>query len=696
MPRSHVDHRVLTRVLARLRFIATRGGRAVVLGFRTLARAWARRSAGALQGPLSPNAEIVRVWGWAHVPCDTIFGVAVTVDREFVASGDLGPPPPDVAASLPATLTSTCCGWAAEVDLRSWSEREVELGAVVAFGSGFVESLPPLRVRVGPLRLTTPRHDSVVTPGRVQIAGTLVDTPIARVHVQVDGADAGLARLYTEFETGTVDPSLEAGLAPLAGFQHTVSVAGDPGSTVVIEAEAVNLDGTRSALYSVSVKVGERSTTPVDTARLEQIRAEARSLAPTTSPPEASPAAVRLVAFTNQLDLGGGQLYLSELLRQLLPAPDVTCLVVSERDGTLRRELEALGAVVHITDYPTQSPEAYEERVLELAHTVRGYDANVAIVNSMHTALGADVTQLLEIPTIWAIHESFSLDEFWGAAYGVDGIHPYVRERHARALGHTAVVVFEADATREQYAPEGDPQRFVTLPYGIPIDAIDAYREGVDRAQQRRDAGISSGETVFLCMGTFVPRKSQGALAVAFTEVAARHPDAVLILVGAIENTYSEKVCEIVRHMGTRRIRCLPVVEDTYAWYSSADAFIIASDVESLPRSVLEAMTFEVPVIAASVFGLPELIEHQRNGLLFAPRDLAATIGALEHFLALPSPERAALGAAGSATVRAQYDSSGYAAAYDRLLRGLIERPQAFPGDVLSRNPKGRQADLRR
>ena len=81
--------------------------------------------------------------------------------------------------------------------------------------------------------------------------------------------------------------------------------------------------------------------------------------------------------------------------------------------------------------------------------------------------------------------------------------------------------------------------------------------------------------------------------------------------------------------------RVVPVVKDTYQWYAVADLFVLPSDLESLPRSVLEAMAFGVPVAAARAFGLPELIDDGRTGYLCEPRDLVALSEMLEQGLTM-------------------------------------------------------------
>ena len=55
---------------------------------------------------------------------------------------------------------------------------------------------------------------------------------------------------------------------------------------------------------------------------------------------------------------------------------------------------------------------------------------------------------------------------------------------------------------------------------------------------------------------------------------------------------------------------------------SIADVFLLPSAQESFGLAALEAMACEVPVVASSVGGLPEVIDHGRNGFLHPPDDL--------------------------------------------------------------------------
>ncbi len=67
-------------------------------------------------------------------------------------------------------------------------------------------------------------------------------------------------------------------------------------------------------------------------------------------------------------------------------------------------------------------------------------------------------------------------------------------------------------------------------------------------------------------------------------------------------------------------IRSGPVeYEKISDYYSAADIFINASLNEGMPLTVIEAMAAGLPIIAAPVGGIPEIITHNQTGLLLKP-----------------------------------------------------------------------------
>lgn len=76
---------------------------------------------------------------------------------------------------------------------------------------------------------------------------------------------------------------------------------------------------------------------------------------------------------------------------------------------------------------------------------------------------------------------------------------------------------------------------------------------------------------------------------------------------------------------------------------------------EGIPVVLIEAMASSVPVIASRLSGIPELVEHNVNGLLTEPRDADGIANAIELLSNDPSL-RAQLGEAGRKTVQEKFN----------------------------------------
>jgi len=61
--------------------------------------------------------------------------------------------------------------------------------------------------------------------------------------------------------------------------------------------------------------------------------------------------------------------------------------------------------------------------------------------------------------------------------------------------------------------------------------------------------------------------------------------------------------------------------EELFKLYATKefDCFINVSETEGIPVSMMEAMSYSVPVIGSNVGGVSEIVEHERNGYLLSP-----------------------------------------------------------------------------
>jgi D-inositol-3-phosphate glycosyltransferase len=487
--------------------------------------------------------------------------------------------------------------------------------------------------------------------------------PASRVEVWLGKEPLGRARLGVP--RPDVSQALELSVEEAPGFELTVNLESWPGEDgeTSLRAVATSFGGERLDLDPLPLRIAPGAKSPGCPVARER------------TPYASRESGLRTLVVTHQLDLGGAQFYLMDLLRELLRIEAVNPTVVSARDGQLREELEALGVPVHISGAPPpESLSAHLGRVEELAAWGADRDFEVAFVNTATSLAipGVEVASRLGIPAIWAIHESFEPTELWA------DIDPTVRGRAEAALADVAQTLFVAEATQRLFEPAIGRGRGLTIPYGLDLEPIDSRRDDFDRDDARLRAGIPPEAEVVLCVGSIEPRKAQVPLAQAFDLLAARHPRAWLVFVGGRDDAYTDSLAAYAASSSAAdRIAIVPMTPDVQPWLGLSDLAVCPSDIESMPRTVLEAMAWETPVLATSVFGLPELIEDGATGWLCEPRDLAALTAALERALASSPQERRRIGRAGRALVEDRHSLEDYGREIAALMNRVATSPRA-------------------
>jgi glycosyltransferase involved in cell wall biosynthesis len=608
--------------------------------------------------------------GWAATPTVPVHAVVVTIDGRPAGAATVGLPTPEMPDG-PVTRWSATAGWEVRIERPEGLEGTVSVGALVVRDDGLVDEAIPRTLTLPPFPVTnidTPAEGEDIVPPFALVSGWAVDETIDRIEVRIGDSVPQRVRMLAEPQPDLAERMDDARQAPLGGWWIIADVPPDLDGPTVLRVDAIAGDRT-FCVGERTVTITPNTGSPLDDpTRVRQLAARADALAARHQAIADRPS---LLVGTHDLGLGGGQLYLHELLRRILEPGDVDCTVLSNLDGVLRDELEEWGAQVHVVGPVPRTGTDYEQRMSELALLANLTSANVGLANTAGCFWMVDLATRLGLPSLWALHESFSLERF--VVEGLGGVDDHVLSRFGDAFAAASAVVFEADATAELFRDVIPAGRSRRIDYGIHLERIDAFRAAHDRTAARRAKGYTDDDVVLLCLGTFEPRKAQGLLCAAFARVADRHPRARLALVGDLGTPYSEAVHFIVhRHELTDRVALTGLTPDIDSWYHIADGFVLASDVESLPRSMLEVMAFEVPVVGAAVFGIPELITDGLDGMLFEPRCMASLTSALDRFFSLAPDERRALGHRARERVVPSRDSRGYAEEYRSLIDGLL------------------------
>jgi glycosyltransferase involved in cell wall biosynthesis len=113
--------------------------------------------------------------------------------------------------------------------------------------------------------------------------------------------------------------------------------------------------------------------------------------------------------------------------------------------------------------------------------------------------------------------------------------------------------------------------------------------------------------------------------------------------------------------------------DDVPELLAGADVFVLSSDSEGFPMSVLEAMAAGLPVVASAVGGVPEAVRDGETGSLVPPRDAAALAEALRRLVADPAL-RERLGDAGRQKVEREFSLERFEHDHLELYRNRARR----------------------
>lgn len=184
------------------------------------------------------------------------------------------------------------------------------------------------------------------------------------------------------------------------------------------------------------------------------------------------------------------------------------------------------------------------------------------------------------------------------------------------------------------------------------------------REEIRRELQLAVDEPLIGIVGQLTPRKGQLELMRAFAQVLTEIPEALLLLVGAPlfnrDHEYRELLGRTASKLGIQdRVRMVGARSDVAAIMQSLDLLVINSSVEPFGLVAVESMACGTPVLAAAVDGIPEIVEHDKNGWMVPPRDERMLKEAIVRLIRRPIL-RARLAARGKQHVAAYFSAGRY------------------------------------
>lgn len=215
----------------------------------------------------------------------------------------------------------------------------------------------------------------------------------------------------------------------------------------------------------------------------------------------------------------------------------------------------------------------------------------------------------LQLPVLFSFHTLYGefVKQYPGLGMLSRLLWWLMKSYHNTADRNLTVSNFMADDLRKRGF-----ERVALWPPAVDCNLYNPERKSA--AMRCRLSGNHPDSPLLLTVSRLASEKNVSFL----TEVLERVPEATLAIVGG-----GPQRDELVRRFSRYKAHFVGYLrgEELAAAYASADAFVYASETETMGNVILEAMACGLPVIAADAGGVTSLVRHGSDGFLFTPRN---------------------------------------------------------------------------
>jgi glycosyltransferase involved in cell wall biosynthesis len=361
------------------------------------------------------------------------------------------------------------------------------------------------------------------------------------------------------------------------------------------------------------------------------------------------------------MGIGGMERMIIDLCRYVDPAKfrfTVCCLSVR---GPLADELEAEGVPVIFCENQTRLGKYL--RGLELWRVLRAQRADILHTHNTTAFIdGLIGARLAGVPAM--IHtdhcKNYPIEWRWTIA---ENLASRLVDRMVAVSHHTKseLIAFEKIAESKLSVIHNGinprPTRNVSL------DAL------------RRELGFAADQVIVGTIGRLEPQKGLDLLLAAVPHVVRTCPRVGFLIVGG-GSLEAELKAQAASLGVADRIVFTGWRSDAVDLMPLVDCFVSTSHFEGLPMVMLEAMAFGKPLVATTVGGVPEILEHGFNGFGIDRRDPALVAAALARVVK-DDVLRHRLSQNSRLRYEQRFTAQTMAAAYQRVYEQSLEKKKA-------------------
>jgi len=302
-------------------------------------------------------------------------------------------------------------------------------------------------------------------------------------------------------------------------------------------------------------------------------------------------------------------------------------------------DLRARGYTIHEVQIDRKiSPAPNSKSVLELARLMRSQNYDLVHTHApVASVLGRVAAKLAGVKRIvYTAHGFYFHDDMPRHKYALyHGIEKSVAQITDRIL-----VQSQEDFDTAVTTGLGSAEKIRYLGNGIDLKRFDMTVLNEERrAALREELRVPQSRGPILGItGRITEEKGFGELIEALSFLHEDFPEAHLIVIGGQLSTerdaFQDRLVDFIGEHGLdSHVTFTGFRSDVPELLSLLDVFVLPSYREGLPRSILEAMAMELPVVATRIRGCREAVVDRVTGLLVPARDSRALKGAISQIL---------------------------------------------------------------
>ena len=219
------------------------------------------------------------------------------------------------------------------------------------------------------------------------------------------------------------------------------------------------------------------------------------------------------------------------------------------------------------------------------------------------------------------------------------------------------------------FLSEADKHKVVPLYYGV--EEPDKFLSQDEKHQLRKKAGFVESDFIVALFGRIEEYKGQHVVIDAIARLKQQGNAVKGLIVGhAMDKEYFSAIKNHVKENGIEHdIHFMDFVENPQEWMQACDVVVLATKEETFGLVLAEAMQSGVAVIGTNSGGVPEIIDHDKNGFLFEYGDV---INLCKYILELKEDENKLLqyAKAGQEKAKQLFDINKHYVELRKLLAG--------------------------